>query len=69
MDNQILVSDYAAMDRVFKEERQYILNLCKAIKKSGATVVLVQKSILRCGMRWDGQPWGAGWCWQANSQL
>ena len=49
MENQILVSDYAAMYRVFKEERQYILNLCKAIKKTGANVVLVQKSILRYG--------------------
>eukprot|EP00124_Ichthyophonus_hoferi_P003075 Ihof_evm10s244 gene=Ihof_evmTU10s244 len=47
IDNQVLVSDYAAMDRVFREERQYILNLCKQIKKSGCTVLLVQKSILR----------------------
>lgn len=35
------------MDRVLKEERQYTLNLVKAIKKSGANVLLVQKSILR----------------------
>jgi len=30
-----------------KEERQYTLNLVKAIKKSGANVLLCQKSILR----------------------
>ncbi|XP_063933081.1 T-complex protein 1 subunit delta-like [Zophobas morio] len=47
IDNQVLVSDYAAMDRVFQEERLYILNLCKQIKKSGCNVLLVQKSILR----------------------
>lgn len=35
------------MDRVLKEERAYTLNLVKAIKKSGANVLLVQKSILR----------------------
>ena len=35
------------MDRILKEERKYILKLCKAIKKSGCNVLLVQKSILR----------------------
>ena len=35
------------MDRVLKEERAYILDLCKNIKKAGCTVVLIQKSILR----------------------
>lgn len=47
MDNNVVVSDYAAMDRILREERKYILNQCKAIKKSGANVVLIQKSILR----------------------
>ena len=35
------------MDRVYKEERNYILGLVKKIKASGCTVLLVQKSILR----------------------
>merc|ERR550537_235969 len=35
------------MDRVLREERNYILNLCKQIKKSGCNVLLIQKSILR----------------------
>ena len=47
MDNTVVVSDYAAMDRILREERKYILNQCKMIKKSGANVVLIQKSILR----------------------
>merc|ERR1712004_597218 len=47
MDNQVIVSDYAAMDRVLREERAYILNIVKQIKKSGCNVLLVQKSILR----------------------
>lgn len=47
MENQVVVSDYAQMDRVVKEERKYILNLCKQIKATGANVLLVQKSILR----------------------
>lgn len=47
MDNNVVVSDYAAMDRILREERKYILGQCKAIKKSGANVLLIQKSILR----------------------
>lgn len=47
MDNQIVVTDYRQMDKILKEERLYILNLCKAIKKSGCNVLLIQKSILR----------------------
>ena len=48
MDNTVIVSDYSQMDRVLKEERDYILNLCKKIKKTGCNVLLIQKSILRC---------------------
>lgn len=47
MDHNVIVSDYSAMDRVLKEERAYILNIIKQIKKSGCNVLLVQKSILR----------------------
>lgn len=47
MDNQIVVSDYAQMDRVLREERAYILERVKKIKKSGCNVLLIQKSILR----------------------
>lgn len=47
MDHNVIVSDYAAMDRVLKEERTYILNIVKQIKKAGCNVLLIQKSILR----------------------
>jgi len=47
MDNTVVVEDYASMDRLLREERKYILTQCKAIKKSGCNVVLIQKSILR----------------------
>lgn len=47
MDNQVIVSDYTQMDRVLKEERQYILNIVKQVKKAGCNVLLIQKSILR----------------------
>jgi T-complex protein 1 subunit delta len=47
MENQIIVSDYAQMDRILREERAYLLNLCKKIKKSGCNVLFIQKSILR----------------------
>ena len=47
MDNDIVVNDYRQMDKILKEERAYLLNMCKIIKKSGCNVLLVQKSILR----------------------
>lgn len=47
MDNQVVISDYTQMDRILKEERLYILNIVKQIKKAGCNVLLIQKSILR----------------------
>jgi T-complex protein 1 subunit delta len=47
MENNVVVTDYTAMDRILREERKYILNMCKKIKKAGCNVLLVQKSILR----------------------
>src|ERR1700712_5516220 len=47
MENQIIVNDYRQMDKILKEERQYLLNICKQIKKTGCNVLLIQKSILR----------------------
>ena len=43
----MIVSDYTQMDRVLREERQYILDICKKVKKAGCNVLLIQKSILR----------------------
>lgn len=47
MENTVIISDHAQMDKVIKEERQYILNIIKQIKKTNCNVLLIQKSILR----------------------
>lgn len=47
MENNIVVNDYRQMDKILKEERAYILNMCKQIKKAKCNVILIQKSILR----------------------
>ncbi|KAK7253892.1 chaperonin containing TCP1 subunit 4 [Aureococcus anophagefferens] len=44
MENSVVVSDYAAMDRLLREGAEA---LCKKVKKAGVTVLLIQKSILR----------------------
>jgi len=47
IENNVVISEYSAMDRILREERKYILGMCKKIKKSGCNVLLIQKSILR----------------------
>ncbi|KAF5347880.1 hypothetical protein D9757_013418 [Collybiopsis confluens] len=47
MDNTVVINDYRQMDKVIKEGRQYLLNMCKKIKKANCNVLLLQKSILR----------------------
>merc|ERR1711988_583350 len=47
IEQNIVVSDYSQMDRILKEERKCILDMCKKISKSGCNVLLIQKSILR----------------------
>jgi len=47
MESQMVVTDYTQMDRILREERNYLAGLCKTIQKSGCNVLLVQKSILR----------------------
>lgn len=47
MENQIVVNDYRQMDKILKEERQYLLNMTKKIAKAKCNVLLIQKSILR----------------------
>ncbi|GER51168.1 T-complex protein 1 subunit delta [Striga asiatica] len=46
-DISIVVSDYSQMDRILKEERNYILGMIKKIKATGCNVLLIQKSISR----------------------
>lgn len=47
LDSNIVIGDYSKIDKVLKQERKYIINLVKKIVKSGANVLLVQKSVLR----------------------
>jgi len=47
IEQNVVVSDYSQMDRILKEERKYILDMCKKISKTGCNVLLIQKSILR----------------------
>ncbi|CAI5979199.1 unnamed protein product [Closterium sp. NIES-64] len=47
MEQSVVVSDYTQMDRILKEERNYILNIIKKIRATGCNVLLIQKSILR----------------------
>lgn len=47
IEQSIVVSDYSQMDRILKEERNYILGMIKKIKATGCNVLLIQKSILR----------------------
>jgi hypothetical protein len=47
MENTVVVNDYAQMDRILREERNYILQTIKKIRATGCNVLLIQKSILR----------------------
>ena len=47
MDSQVILDTYDQMDRVQKEQRQFVLRMVKAIIDTGADVILLQKSILR----------------------
>ena len=47
MENQIVVNDYRQMDKILKEERTYLLDMVKKIKKAKCNVLFIQKSILR----------------------
>nr|WCZ58353.1 T-complex protein 1 subunit delta [Paratrimastix eleionoma] len=47
MECQVVVQNYTQIDRVLREEREYILKIAKAIRDAGINVLLIQKSILR----------------------
>mmetsp|Transcript_48820 Transcript_48820/g.97757 ORF Transcript_48820/g.97757 Transcript_48820/m.97757 type:complete len:530 (-) Transcript_48820:39-1628(-) len=46
-ENILVINNYSSMDKILREERRYITNLCKKIKASGCNVLLIQKSILK----------------------
>jgi T-complex protein 1 subunit delta len=47
LDSNIVIGDYSKIDKVLKQEKTYIIELVKKIVKSGANVLLIQKSVLR----------------------
>ncbi|KAI4291059.1 T-complex protein 1 subunit delta [Pancytospora philotis] len=47
IDSKVLINDYSQMEQFVIEERAYVINLIKAIKKSGANFLVIQKSLLR----------------------
>ena len=36
MENNVVINDYTQMDRILKEERQYILNIVKKILQNNS---------------------------------
>lgn len=41
LENNVVVNDYTAMDRILKEERKYIVNLVKKIVATGCNVLFI----------------------------
>lgn len=41
LENNVVVNDYTAMDRILKEERKYIVSLVKKIVASGCNVLFI----------------------------
>mmetsp|Transcript_11033 Transcript_11033/g.26835 ORF Transcript_11033/g.26835 Transcript_11033/m.26835 type:complete len:339 (+) Transcript_11033:682-1698(+) len=61
IENVVVIENYLSMDKVLKEEKEYILGLCRKIKSSGCNVLLIQKSILRDSI--------STFCFQMLSQM
>lgn len=47
MDSKVLINDYQLMEQFVKDEREYVINIIKKIKKSGANLLVIQKSLLK----------------------
>jgi T-complex protein 1 subunit delta len=43
----VVIENYSSMDRILREEKEYIIGICRKIRSSGCNVLLIQKSILR----------------------
>jgi T-complex protein 1 subunit delta len=41
LENNVVVNDYTAMDRILKEERKYIVNLVKKVCATGCNVLMI----------------------------
>ncbi|ELA41638.1 uncharacterized protein VICG_01271 [Vittaforma corneae ATCC 50505] len=47
LDSKIIINDYSLMEKFVREEREYVLNIIKRIKNTGATLLIIQKNIVR----------------------
>jgi T-complex protein 1 subunit delta len=47
LDSKMVVGDYEAMERVVREEKKHVLEICKKIKEKDIHLILMQKSIVR----------------------
>lgn len=46
-DNIVIVKNYSSMDKILREENQFIIAQCRKIRASGCNVLIAQKSIMR----------------------
>lgn len=47
IESKIIINDYTLMERFVKEEREYVINLIKKIKNTGADLLIIQKSLMK----------------------
>jgi len=47
LDSLVVVNDAAQMDNIEKDEKDYLVNIIEKVQNSGASVLIIQKSILR----------------------
>jgi T-complex protein 1 subunit delta len=42
-ENSLVIENYTQMDKLLKEEKQFIISLCRKIKSTSCNVILIQK--------------------------
>lgn len=47
LDSKIIINDYTLMEKFVKEEREYVIDIIKKIKSTGANLLIIQKSLVR----------------------
>lgn len=47
MESKVIIDDYSQVEQFVKEEREYLLDILRKVKKSGANLLILQKSLLR----------------------
>lgn len=47
LDSKVIINDHSLMEKIVREEREYVIDIIKRIRKTGANFLLIQKSIVR----------------------